>query len=157
MDKKYRNWLGYVSIAIYILVFLFLLLSGLFLYNIGRFSIGKILFCLSLLWFFVMLPVTWIIVNNSRINMLPILKIEVKVNKKGTISTIRNVARIATNKINPTITFELPDNRLITFIVPINLFNSVFENETGTLTYKEQGKHIYFINFEPDSPKDGAY
>ncbi len=146
--KKQRNWLGYIFIALYILIFILLLISGLFLYNIGKIDIGKFLYSASILWLVVMLPVTWVMVNNFRLKMLPNKKISAKVVQKGTISSIRHVGKTVSNKINPTITFELSDGRLSTFIVPIDLFNYVFENESGILVYKEQGKYIYFVNFE---------
>jgi hypothetical protein len=45
------------------------------------------------------------------------------------------------------ITFELNDGRRMNFSVDAGQFNLIIENDTGTLTYKEQGNLLLFIDF----------
>ncbi len=52
------------------------------------------------------------------------------------------------------LTFETFDGVRKTFCVEAKNNPQIFynlSNETGTLCYKEQGKHIHFVSFTPDS------
>ena len=46
------------------------------------------------------------------------------------------------------ITFELPDGSRKVFKVSTPQYYTILEAERGLLTYKEQGKHTYFVDFQ---------
>jgi len=47
------------------------------------------------------------------------------------------------------LTFELPGRERKTFEVELMQYNIVIEGETGFLTYKQNGEHLYFLEFKP--------
>ena len=46
------------------------------------------------------------------------------------------------------ITFDLPNSNRIVFKVPVEKRYTILMGESGSLTYKHQGKYTYFISFE---------
>ena len=46
------------------------------------------------------------------------------------------------------ITFDLTNGDRIAFKVPVKKYYTILIGESGLLTYKQQGKHTYFISFE---------
>ena len=46
------------------------------------------------------------------------------------------------------ITFDLTNGDRIAFEVTVEKYHAIFIGESGLLTYKQQGKHTYFISFE---------
>lgn len=51
-------------------------------------------------------------------------------------------------KVRHHILFELQNGDRLVFFVREDKFYTMLMGESGILTYKEQGKHTYFINFE---------
>lgn len=51
-------------------------------------------------------------------------------------------------KVRHHILFELQNGDRLVFLVREDKFYTILMGESGILTYKEQGKHTYFINFE---------
>ena len=54
------------------------------------------------------------------------------------------------------ISFEFPVGTRKNFQVNVNQYNSVTENETGTLTYKEHENDLMFIDFQSQSQSEGT-
>ena len=46
------------------------------------------------------------------------------------------------------IAFEFPDGARKSFEVKLDQYNTITENETGTLTYRESGKYLFFVSFD---------
>ena len=46
------------------------------------------------------------------------------------------------------ISFSFPDGARKNFVVDVDTFNTLQENDIGMLTYKEYGKHLFFLDFE---------
>ena len=46
------------------------------------------------------------------------------------------------------VTFELSSGERLVFKVSENVYYTLLRGERGTLTYKAQGKHTYFIGFK---------
>ena len=47
------------------------------------------------------------------------------------------------------VTFDLADRTRKSFTVTAMQYNAVLEGEIGLLTYKENGMHLFFVNFQP--------
>ena len=114
------------------------------------FSIFTILFITS----FALVPAIW---NRTLKVLLPIKSEFVRL-----ISKDINVAKtILSNGTKTTVTkyfltFEFSNGCRKTFCVNpsssrYDIFFSVLQDESGMLCYKEQGKHLYFVSFTPDS------
>lgn len=48
------------------------------------------------------------------------------------------------------LTFELDNGNRKVFHVEGETYNSILENESGTISYKEYNKHLLFLNFKRD-------
>jgi len=46
------------------------------------------------------------------------------------------------------IAFEFPDGTRKNFELKRDQYNSIVENEAGTLTYRESGKYLFFVSFQ---------
>ena len=46
------------------------------------------------------------------------------------------------------VSFSFPDGARKNFTVDVDTFNTFQENDIGMLIYKENGKHLFFIDFE---------
>jgi len=90
------------------------------------------------------------LIKHNRIDSLPKLTTSAKVITKtsavskgyGENQTINTIYYVA---------FQFPDNSRNNFCVDINTYNTVIENDTGLLTYKQSGNNLFFVSFEPQS------
>ena len=158
MDKKYHNWLGWILILLYIGIFFILIIIGLYMNKIGNIPIRNIFYSATTFWFIIFFIISPVTLNKTLYKLLPIntaYATLISKHEEGRHAYFSNGT--TTTTIKCFLTFELNNGERKVFNVKTNDFNSFIEYETGTLTYKEQGKHIYFVKFEPDSPKDGAY
>lgn len=48
----------------------------------------------------------------------------------------------------PALTFQFASGQQVTLPVPPEVYNSVFVNEHGALTYRQQGTLFYFVSFQ---------
>ena len=55
---------------------------------------------------------------------------------------------LETTNVKKFITFDLSNGDRIAFKVPVKKYYTILIGESGLLTYKQQGKHTYFISFE---------
>ena len=46
------------------------------------------------------------------------------------------------------IAFEFPDGTRKNFEIAVEVANTILEGESGTLTYRESGQHLFFVGFE---------
>ena len=46
------------------------------------------------------------------------------------------------------VSFSFPDGARKNFTVDVDAYNTLQENDIGVLIYKENGKHLFFIDFE---------
>ena len=86
------------------------------------------------------------------LSLLPEIKVPAKVALKNTSTqsqaSFNRAGFVVASVFN--ITFEFADKQRLVFRFDEQLFNTILENEEGTLTYKEGGGRKYFISFEPN-------
>ena len=81
--------------------------------------------------------------------LLPIQKSNaIVVMKETSISHVYDSEGATRTFVKKFITFDLANGDRIAFRVRLNIFNKILIGESGLLTYKQQGKHAYFISFE---------
>jgi Protein of unknown function (DUF2500). len=89
-------------------------------------------------------------IYKMRFNAIP----EQKTSAKLILKTVLRTAVFTGKVIIPTtrlcVAFEFSDRTRKDFTVPHEIYNTVLENESGVLVYKEQGKYRYFVKFTPD-------
>ena len=148
MEKKF-NWLGWLVNALYVLLFLSMCYLGTYYQEIGHIQGRNISFSVATLMFisgFAMLPIWY---NWSLGKLLPIQKSNaIVVMKETSVKRTLNGNGLETTNVKKFITFDLSNGDRIAFKVPVKKYYTILIGESGLLTYKQQGKHTYFISFE---------
>ena len=114
--------------------------ASVFLSDSSPWVMGDILFITAIIW----LPIAVLSI---------IFKIREVINIKAfeAAMQIDIFARIVSKHIDNHyyyIKFECPDGTHKQFEVEYSLYASTFEKDTGTLTYKENGNKLFFIDFQ---------
>lgn len=147
--KKQRNWLGWGLSFFNILAPAVIYLLAFRAYSVYRQDIGYIFNFISIIWFCADIVIIPIILRKTWLRILPEKKELATLifkHEEGRHAYFSNGTKSTTIKCF--FTFELLNGTRKVFNVKSKQFNSFFENESGILVYKEQGKHIYFVNFE---------
>ena len=148
MEKKF-NWLAWLINVLYVLLFLSMCYLGTYYQEIGHIQGRNISFSVATLMFisgFAMLPFLY---HWTLGKLLPIQKSNaIVVMKETSISHVYDSEGATRTFVKKFITFDLANGDRIAFRVRLNIFNKILIGESGLLTYKQQGKHTYFISFE---------
>ena len=74
--------------------------------------------------------------------------VDAKVKKTAFVRILAKTLDVNAGYATHYVSFEFPDGARKNFQVNVEQYNSVVENETGTLTYKGFEKHLIFVNFQ---------
>ena len=158
MDKKHHNWLGWSWLALVVVSLVLLLFIANCAFNSGNGSVGNIFTFISVAWFCIAIFFTPKIMRKTWSRILPLQTTNAKLIDKHSKESTTFYANGNRNIVRDYLVFELPDGSRKTFDVTGNIaFNTSLLNEQGILKFKQYKQVLYFISFEPDSPKDGAY
>lgn len=147
--KRRVNWWGYTLIGAYILILILFLFLGIAMDRHEKLSIRNALYGVTLGWFLLMVPLSYVTLNKTWYKLLPEIKSNVTIVKKEIIYSSENIGGdLYSSKRLYTLSFELPNKKCLAFPVPLELYNSVKEKEMGELIYKEQGKRIFLVSFK---------
>ena len=147
--KKVFNWLGIVIIVVYILLVIFGFIFGRQLDANNNIAIRNIIYSFTALLIIAAFALFPFFYDWSLGKLLPCYKSEaILVFKQTSVSHWQepNGADFTTNHYN--IAFDLADGSRRVFKVNEKQWNMLLQGEQGILTYKEQGKHTYFIDFK---------
>ena len=127
-------------------------LSRMFLNDVvvGEGLLYRNLFVLFISWFLIMLPITIFAFYVTRPNAMETAVDsvhEVKVQAKAISKATKAHGSAAIMSTNYYISFEF-NNRRANFEVDVTQYNTILENEIGTLTYKEDGEEFIFVDFK---------
>ncbi len=153
--KKVFNWLGFLICFVYLIVEIFfavlsyqMAFSG---YTVEQLEYPVTATILLFLLMFFLFPIFW---NKTYKFVLPMQQNNaVLINKEQRVLTKYARGLLFTKEIYM-LTFQCVDGSRKTFCIESKknptLFYSVLY-EQGILRFKEQGKHLYFVSFTPDS------
>ena len=152
MEKKF-NWLGWLVILIFVIMDTLLFIVGIALmnnsYNSQEFGVFIVSSSLVLVIVGAALMPVWYHWGLGK--LLPVRKCTATVVMRETsVNRTLDANGLETTNVKKFITFDLSNGDRIAFRVPLNIFNKILMGESGLLTYKQQGKHTYFISFERD-------
>ncbi|MBE6804963.1 MAG: DUF2500 domain-containing protein [Ruminococcaceae bacterium] len=154
--KKIFNWFGLLVIFLYIAFIIVAKLLGDKMEISGNIQIRNIFYAVALMLSisaFALLPVIW----DRTLGVLLPLKFDhvILVDKSVEERYVRHGAahHVATKFF---LTFQFENGERKYFCVNSSAYESkvfflVLPYESGKLCYKEQGKHLYFVSFTPDS------
>ena len=154
--KKVFNWLGVIANFAYVAFVIVAKLTGDKMQSIGNIQIRNIFYAIATIMTvaaFALIPVIW----DRTLGVLLPLKSDcvILVDKSVEERYVRHGARhhVATKFF---LTFQFTNGERKAFCVNSSAFESqtffkVLLYESGELCYKEQGKHLYFVSFTPDS------
>ena len=135
MEKKF-NWLGWLLILIFVIMDTLLFIVGIVLmnnsYNSQEFGVFIVSSSLVLVIVGAALMPRWYRWGLGK--LLPIQKCT------ATVVWLEDSY----------ITLDLSNGDRIAFKVPLKKYHAILMGESGLLTWKQQGKHTYFISFERD-------
>lgn len=152
MEKKF-NWLGWLVILIFVIMDTLLFIVGIALmnssYNSQEFGVFIVSSSLVLVIVGAALMPVWYHWGLGK--LLPVRKCTATVVMRETsVNRTLDANGLETTNVKKFITFDLSNGDRIAFRVRLNIFNKILMGESGLLTYKQQGKHTYFISFERD-------
>ena len=148
MQKKIVNWYGYLLIGLYILILIVLFITCLLVNRTGNISVRNIIYSITTGWSAFILPLIYLTLNRTWYKVLPEIRIPALIRIKGWVATTEIVSDTPFTVQKPACTFELPDNRTLTFKIPNEAYKSLEQNDTGVLVYKHQGRWMFFVRFE---------
>ena len=152
MEKKF-NWLGWLLILIFAILDTLLFIVGIALMNNSYISqvFGVFIVSSSLVLVIVgaaLMPVWY---HWGLGKLLPVRKCTATVVMRETsVNRTLDANGLETTNVKKFITFDLSNGDRIAFKVPVKKYYTILIGESGLLTYKQQGKHTYFISFERD-------
>lgn len=149
MEKKVFNWLGWLIVILYVTLTLVFAMAGIWMDRIGNFFIRNILYSvvfLALLAGAALIPIWY---DWALGKLLPCQQdIATVIFKQTAVSHSQDATGPELTFVKRIMTFELIDGTRLVFRVRENLWFTLLMGERGMLTYKQQGKHTYFIGFE---------
>ena len=152
MEKKF-NWLGWLIILIFAILDTLLFIVGIVLmnnsYNSQEFGVFIVSSSLVLVIVGAALMPVWYHWGLGK--LLPVRKCTATVVMRETsVNRTLDANGLETTNVKKFITFDLSNGDRIAFKVPVKKYYTILIGESGLLTYKQQGKHTYFISFERD-------
>ena len=152
MEKKF-NWLGWLVILIFVIMDTLLFIVGIALmnnsYNSQEFGVFIVSSSLVLVIVGAALMPVWYHWGLGK--LLPVRKCTATVVMRETsVNRTLDANGLETTNVKKFITFDLSNGDRIAFKVPLKKYHAILMGESGLLTYKQQGKHTYFISFERD-------
>ncbi len=152
MEKKF-NWLGWLVILIFVIMDTLLFIVGIALmnnsYNSQEFGVFIVSSSLVLVIVGAALMPVWYHWGLGK--LLPVRKCTATVVMRETsVNRTLDANGLETTNVKKFITFDLSNGDRIAFKVPVKKYYTILIGESGLLTYKQQGKHTYFISFERD-------
>ena len=150
MEKKF-NWLGWLVILIFVIMDTLLFIVGIALmnnsYNSQEFGVFIVSSSLVLVIVGAALMPVWYHWGLGK--LLPVRKCTATVVMRETsVNRTLDANGLETTNVKKFITFDLSNGDRIAFKVPVKKYYTILIGESGLLTYKQQGKHTYFISFE---------
>ena len=150
MEKKF-NWLGWLVILIFVIMDTLLFIVGIALmnnsYNSQEFGVFIVSSSLVLVIVGAALMPVWYHWGLGK--LLPVRKCTATVVMRETsVNRTLDANGLETTNVKKFITFDLSNGDRIAFKVPVKKYYTILMGESGLLTYKQQGKHTYFISFE---------
>ena len=150
MEKKF-NWLGWLIILIFAILDTLLFIVGIVLmnnsYNSQEFGVFIVSSSLVLVIVGAALMPVWYHWGLGK--LLPVRKCTATVVMRETsVNRTLDANGLETTNVKKFITFDLSNGDRIAFEVTAEKYHAIFIGESGLLTYKQQGKHTYFISFE---------
>ena len=150
MEKKF-NWLGWLIILIFAILDTLLFIVGIVLmnnsYNSQEFGVFIVSSSLVLVIVGAALMPVWYHWGLGK--LLPVRKCTATVVMRETsVNRTLDANGLETTNVKKFITFDLSNGDRIAFKVPVKKYYTILIGESGLLTYKQQGKHTYFISFE---------
>ena len=150
MGKQF-NWLGWLIVIVYTTIFVTLCCLGTCFARVelvfGR-NISYSIAALMLIAGSAMLPIWY---DWALGKLLPSQKtMATVILKDNSVSRVYDAEGPTRAFIKHFVTFEIPGGNRLVFKVQTYTFNAILVGESGTLTYKMQGKHTYFIAFVAD-------
>ena len=150
MEKKF-NWLGWLLILIFAILDTLLFIVGILVWNNSYNSQDLSVFIVSSSLVFLVVGAAlmprWYHWGLGK--LLPIQKCTATVFHRETV--VRHTQDATGPELTISakfITFVLTNSNRIVFKVPVEKYYTILMGESGLLTYKQQGKHTYFISFE---------
>ena len=147
MEKKF-NWLGWLLILIFAILDTLLFIVGIVVGNNSN-DIGTFIIACSVSVVLIGAGLIPRFYNWTLGKLLPIQKCTATVFHRETV--VRHTQDATGPELTISakfITFVLTNGNRIVFKVPVEKYYTIFIGESGLLTYKQQGKHTYFISFE---------
>ena len=146
--KKVFNWLGWLIVGLFVFFDLLLFFIGVILMKNGN-EFGVYTISCSLILVIVgaaLLPIWY---NWALGKLLPIQQdMATVILKETSVSHSQDATGPELTIIKKFITFELLNGDRLCFKIAIDKYYTILIGECGTLTYKMQGKHTYFIDFK---------
>lgn len=114
------------------------------------YSVGSSLVALAIIIF-----ILWAVFGARIMSQIPrVEKLKYSPEKSEVVKVISKVFKVSGSyshtRTNYFFSFEFPDGTRKNFPVDVKQYNSVAENETGTLIYKEHKNDLMFIDFKPN-------
>ena len=148
MKKKF-NWLGWIIVILYVIMFFFFCALGIYFNDNGFIQYRNIFYGIALVAFIIALPMFPIWYDWALGKLLPVQKsIATVVNKRITVAETSFSNGTQGSFSHHFITFYLSDGEILELFVKKKKYYIIFIGEQGLLSYKREGKHKYFIDFE---------
>jgi len=141
MEKKRFNWLGWLSILILVppelfLIYLSVKTNSDDVLGFAVFGFMGAVVLISIFW-----KIGWRLV-------LPNKRAWAKLVHKRVAAPGFRAENTLDTVLHFFLTFEFLDGSRVSYSAPLSLYKKIPENEVGILTYKDQGKTGFFVNFE---------
>ena len=148
MKKKF-NWLGWIIVILYVIMFFFFCVLGTYFNNNGFIQYRNISYSIALAAFITGVPMLPIWYDWALGKLLPVQKsVATVINKQITTGRIHFGNGTKRGVDHHFITFHLSDGEILELFVKKKKYYIIFVGEQGLLSYKREGKHKYFIDFE---------
>ena len=147
--KKRFNWLGWIIVILYVMMIFCLGILTIFFYNKDYIELVYFSFGITIVAIIIGLAILPGLYNLALGKLLPVQKsIATVVNKQITASHSYSQDGGTTTTYHHFITFYLSDGEILELFVKKKKYYIIFVGEQGLLSYKREGKHKYFIDFE---------
>ena len=148
--KKTFNWLGWLIVFFYITVFAALCYLTVFFFSrLDEYMVACVFSTSAAILMIpfgaAMLPIWY---DRSLGKLLPTKKAFATALLPHTAAYRIHIKGVPRTRTKHYITFELSTRERIVFSVSPEVYCTVLQSEHGILTYKAQGKHTYFIDFQ---------
>jgi len=148
LERKF-NWLGWLFTVLYVSIMIILICFGMHMEKMDYINYRNYFYSAATLAFVISFAVIPHIFYLTLGILLPIKQERAFVIFKNTkVGRIVQEGGATTTTVKQFITFELPDGSRKVFKVSRHQYYTILETEQGLLTYKEQRRNTYFIDFQ---------